>query len=63
MADTPQLNSLAAEMEELYILVDIFKERLQVQERINKELTERISRLELYNYRLQSSLVDLSRKE
>ena len=56
MADTPQQNSLAAEFERI-------DEKISIIEHSLKEILERIGRLELYNYRLQSGLVELARRE
>lgn len=56
MADTPQQNSLAAEFERM-------EEKISIIEHNFKEIQERLGRLELYNYRLQSGLVDLARRE
>lgn len=56
MADTPQQNSLAAEFERM-------EEKISIIEHNFKELRERISRLELYNYKLQTNFIDLARKD
>ncbi len=56
MADTPEQNSLAAEFEQV-------EERISIHEHMIKELLERVSRLELYNYRLQSGFIDMARKD
>jgi len=63
MADTPEQNSLAAEFEQLQLSIDELRDVVRNQGLVIRDLQERTGRLELYNYRLQSSLVDLSRRD
>lgn len=63
MADTPEQNSLAAEFEQLQLSIDELRDIVRNQGLVIRSLQERTGRLELYNYRLQSSLVDLSRQD
>ena len=52
-----------AEIENLLTLTSDIKDQVNDLFQENKELRERIGRLELYNYRLQSGLVDLARRD
>jgi len=52
-----------AEIENLLTITQDIKEQVEGLFQENKELRERIGRLELYNYRLQSGLVDLARRD
>lgn len=65
---TSVVNSLLAEIECVHQRIDELEQKFQAeqlatQERLNKELLERINRLELYNYRLQTNFIDLARKD
>lgn len=63
MADTPDQNSLAAEFEQLEFSIDELRDAVRNQGLVIRDLQERTRCLELYNYRLQSSLVNLSRRD
>jgi hypothetical protein len=62
MADI-DYSPIVAEIENLLTITRDIKEQVEGLFQENKELRERISRLELYNYRLQSGFVNLARKD
>jgi hypothetical protein len=60
MADL-DYSPIVAEIENLLTITQDIKEQVEGLFQENKELRERIGRLELHNYRLQSGFVDMAK--